>query len=189
MKTSAEPIPVVVVGGGSILLARTRSPAPRELVKPEHFAVANAIGAAIAQIGGEVDKRLRARRHDPRRGARGGQGGGDREGGRGRRRAATPSEIVDVEEVPLAYLAGQRDADPGEGGRRPRRSGGWALRLVGEAELEDIAVGAAILGTGGGGDPVHRQAARAAGVRALRPGADGRPSTRSRTTPSSSPRR
>jgi uncharacterized protein len=27
------------------------------------------------------------------------------------------------------------------------------LRLVGEAELEDIAVGAAILGTGGGGDP------------------------------------
>jgi uncharacterized protein len=28
-----------------------------------------------------------------------------------------------------------------------------ALRLVGEAEIEDIAVGAAILGTGGGGDP------------------------------------
>ena len=27
------------------------------------------------------------------------------------------------------------------------------MRLVGEAELEDIAVGAAILGTGGGGDP------------------------------------
>ena len=56
MKTSAEPIPVVVVGGGTILLARRRCRARRELVKPDHFAVANAIGAAIAQVGGEVDR-------------------------------------------------------------------------------------------------------------------------------------
>ena len=55
MKTSADPIPVVVVGGGSILL-RDTLPGASELVKPHHFAVANAIGAAIAQVGGEVDK-------------------------------------------------------------------------------------------------------------------------------------
>jgi hypothetical protein len=54
-KTSAEPIPVVVVGGGSILL-RDTLPGASELVKPTHFGVANAIGAAIAQVGGEVDK-------------------------------------------------------------------------------------------------------------------------------------
>src|SRR5205085_10754953 len=55
MKTSAGDIPVVVVGGGSILLGKSLRGAS-EVVKPEHFAVANAIGAAIAQIGGEVDR-------------------------------------------------------------------------------------------------------------------------------------
>jgi N-methylhydantoinase A/oxoprolinase/acetone carboxylase beta subunit len=55
MKTSAGDIPVVVVGGGSILLGDSL-PGASELVKPDHFAVANAIGAAIAQIGGEVDR-------------------------------------------------------------------------------------------------------------------------------------
>src|SRR5437899_193582 len=55
MKTSAEPIPVVVVGGGSVLLRDELAGASR-LSRPEHFEVANAIGAAIAQVGGEVDR-------------------------------------------------------------------------------------------------------------------------------------
>src|SRR5262249_60308450 len=55
MKASAGDIPVVVVGGGSILLGESL-PGASEVVKPRHFAVANAIGAAIAQIGGEVDR-------------------------------------------------------------------------------------------------------------------------------------
>src|SRR5262249_20164581 len=50
-----EPIPVVVVGGGSILLGQELAGASR-LVRPEYFAVANAIGAAIAQVGGEVER-------------------------------------------------------------------------------------------------------------------------------------
>ena len=45
----------VVVGGGSVLLGDTLAGASR-LVRPEHFAVANAIGAAIAQVGGEVER-------------------------------------------------------------------------------------------------------------------------------------
>lgn len=55
MRTSPEPLPVVAVGGGSILM-------PDELDgcgtvhRPENYAVANAIGAAIAQVGGEVDR-------------------------------------------------------------------------------------------------------------------------------------
>ena len=44
-----------MVGGGSILLGDRLAGASR-LVRPEHFAVANAIGAAIAQVGGEVDR-------------------------------------------------------------------------------------------------------------------------------------
>jgi N-methylhydantoinase A/oxoprolinase/acetone carboxylase beta subunit len=102
MKTSAEPIPVVVVGGGSILLAEELVGASL-LVRPEHFAVANAIGAAIAQVGGEVDRVVsldlvsREAALDEAK-----QEATDKAVAAG----AEPStvQIVDVEEVPLAYL-------------------------------------------------------------------------------------
>lgn len=55
MRTSPEPLPVVTVGGGSALLPDTL-PGLNPSHRPENYAVANAIGAAIAQIGGEVDQ-------------------------------------------------------------------------------------------------------------------------------------
>ncbi len=55
MKTSAEPIPVILVGGGTILVSRKVAGAS-EMMKPDHYPVANAIGAAIAQVGGETDR-------------------------------------------------------------------------------------------------------------------------------------
>lgn len=55
MKPSADPGPVILVGGGSILVTKPIS-AASEVLRPEYAAVANAIGAAIAQIGGEVEK-------------------------------------------------------------------------------------------------------------------------------------
>ena len=92
--------------------------------------------------------------------------------------------IVDVEEVPLAYLPSQRDPVPGQGGRGPRRSRGWALRPIAEEALEDIAVGAAILGTGGGGNPYIGKLLAQAGDRRVRAGR-GRHRRRGRpTTPS-----
>jgi N-methylhydantoinase A/oxoprolinase/acetone carboxylase beta subunit len=104
MKTSADPIPVVVVGGGSILLRDTLAGAS-ELVKPEHFAVANAIGAAIAQVGGEVDK-IVALEGTTRAAAieeakaeaveKAVAAGAERDAVR----------VVDVDDVPIAYLAG-----------------------------------------------------------------------------------
>jgi N-methylhydantoinase A/oxoprolinase/acetone carboxylase beta subunit len=104
MKTSAAPIPVVVVGGGSILL-RDSLPGASELVKPERFAVANAIGAAIAQVGGEVD-RVVALEGTTRTAAldeakaeaveKAVAAGAERESVR----------VVDVEDVPIAYLPG-----------------------------------------------------------------------------------
>lgn len=55
MKTSPEPVPLVLVGGGSILLsAAIRGASP--IIRPVHFEVASAIGAAIAQVSGEIDK-------------------------------------------------------------------------------------------------------------------------------------
>lgn len=55
MRISADPLPVVAVGGGSVLLPEA-FPGLGAVHRPENFAVANAIGAAIAQVGGEVDR-------------------------------------------------------------------------------------------------------------------------------------
>jgi N-methylhydantoinase A/oxoprolinase/acetone carboxylase beta subunit len=104
MRTSAEPLPVVAVGGGSVLLPDEMSDAG-DVRCPEHYAVANAIGAAIAQIGGEVD---RVYAIEP--GQRGAvveeakQEAVDRAVAAG----ACPSsvDIVDFDEVPIPYLPG-----------------------------------------------------------------------------------
>ncbi len=104
MKTSAAPVPVIIVGGGSILIQRPIVGAS-EIVKPQHFAVANAIGAAIAQIGGETDRIFSLAdmtREQALAAAK--QEASDRAIAAG----ADPNsiEIVEVEEVPLAYLPG-----------------------------------------------------------------------------------
>ncbi|MCA9883773.1 MAG: hydantoinase/oxoprolinase family protein [Anaerolineae bacterium] len=104
MKTSATPVPVVVVGGGSILIQKD-IPGSSELIKPSHFSVANAIGAAIAQVGGECDRIFslaEMSRDEALDQAK--KEASDRAIAAG----ATPEsiEIVDVEEVPLAYLPG-----------------------------------------------------------------------------------
>ena len=104
MKTSATPVPVIVVGGGSILVTGEIEGAS-EIIKPDHFPVANAIGAAIAQVGGECDRIFSLAdlsRDDAL----------DQAKGEASERAvnagadAASIEIVDVEEVPLAYLPG-----------------------------------------------------------------------------------
>jgi hypothetical protein len=73
------------------------------MVKPEHFPVANAIGAAIAQVGGETDRvfaMAELSRDDALAQAR--------EEATEKAISAGADEktitIVDVEEVPLAYL-------------------------------------------------------------------------------------
>ncbi|MGH3937831.1 MAG: hydantoinase/oxoprolinase family protein, partial [Pseudonocardiaceae bacterium] len=104
MKMTAQPVSVVVVGGGSVLLGE-RLPGASELVKPEHFAVANAIGAAIAQVGGEID-RIFTLRHQSRDQVleQAKQEAVDRAVAAGATRAGV--QVVDVEDVPLTYLPG-----------------------------------------------------------------------------------
>jgi N-methylhydantoinase A/oxoprolinase/acetone carboxylase beta subunit len=102
MKTSADAIPVIVVGGGGVLLADQISGASAVL-RPEHFAVANAIGAAIAQVGGETD-RIYTIDEIGREAAL--AQAKDEASQRAVDAGADPGsvEIVEVEEVPLAYL-------------------------------------------------------------------------------------
>ena len=102
VKLSRDDVPVVLVGGGSILLGDTLAGASRVL-RPEHAGVANAIGAAIAQVGGQVERVYSL------------DGMGREEAiadcsaaaiGRAAAAGADPAsiKIVDVEEVPLTYV-------------------------------------------------------------------------------------
>jgi N-methylhydantoinase A/oxoprolinase/acetone carboxylase beta subunit len=104
MKTSAEKLPVVLVGGGSILVSR-ELPSASEVVRPPSAAVANAIGAAIAQVGGEVDRvfSLEGTSRDVVLGQAKAEAS---ERARAAGAAADTIKIVDIEEVPLAYLPG-----------------------------------------------------------------------------------
>ncbi len=55
MKTEFKDVPVILVGGGSILVQDDLKGAST-VIHPNHFEVANGIGAAIAQIGGQVER-------------------------------------------------------------------------------------------------------------------------------------
>jgi N-methylhydantoinase A/oxoprolinase/acetone carboxylase beta subunit len=102
MKTTAANMPVVLVGGGSILLPQ-RLIGASDVLRPDNFDVANAIGAAIAQVSGSIDGvydvatkgrdavieevKEQARQEALRAGAH-----------------TDSVEIVELEEIPLAYL-------------------------------------------------------------------------------------
>ncbi len=104
MKTSASDVPVVLVGGGSVLINRDLK-GVSELHVPQYSGVANAIGAAIAQVGGEVD---RVFSYD----ADGRENSINKAKSEARARAieaganADSVEIIEVDEIPLAYMPG-----------------------------------------------------------------------------------
>jgi N-methylhydantoinase A/oxoprolinase/acetone carboxylase beta subunit len=102
MKTASDPIPVVLVGGGSVLVGNSL-PGASEVIRPAHFAVANAIGAAIAEVGGQVD-RVVSLDEIPRERALDAARTDAAE--RCKLAGADPAtiRIVEVEEVPLSYL-------------------------------------------------------------------------------------
>jgi N-methylhydantoinase A/oxoprolinase/acetone carboxylase beta subunit len=55
VKVSAAPLPLLLVGGGNIIVSRPLKGAS-QVVRPAHADVANAVGAAIALVSGRVDK-------------------------------------------------------------------------------------------------------------------------------------
>lgn len=55
IKVSAAPLPLLLVGGGNIIVSRPLKGAS-QMLRPPHAEVANAVGAAIALISGRVDK-------------------------------------------------------------------------------------------------------------------------------------
>lgn len=104
VRTSQAAVPVVLVGGGSIL-APDHLTGAAALIRPDNYMYANAIGAAIAQVSGEVDRMWalegisRAEAVEQAR----------QEAIQEAIRAGADPEtvgIVDVEDTPLAYLPG-----------------------------------------------------------------------------------
>ena len=104
MKTSSAPLPVILVGGGSILISR-ELPSAAQALRPENAGVANAIGAAIAQVGGEVDRiyAMEGRSRDSVLDEAKAEATANAVAAGA---AAGSVAIMDIEEVPLAYLPG-----------------------------------------------------------------------------------
>jgi len=102
MKTDARAEPLIAVGGGCFLVPE-RLAGVSEVVHVPHQAVANAVGAAIAQVSGEVDQIFQnlsrdealaqARQIAERRAVAAGA-------------AASGLAVVESEDLPLAYLPG-----------------------------------------------------------------------------------
>jgi N-methylhydantoinase A/oxoprolinase/acetone carboxylase beta subunit len=102
MKSDASAVPLVAVGGGAFLIPDTL-PGVSKVIRVPHASVANAVGAAIAQISGEVDQiftdmerdtavamaQARAKAQAVRAGA-----------------AEASVKLVEMEDIPLAYLPG-----------------------------------------------------------------------------------
>lgn len=102
MKTSAEGVKLIAVGGGAFLIPEKLKGAS-EVLSVEHAGVANALGAAMAQVSGEVDQvfsglsrdealaeaETLARRRAVEAGAREGS-----------------INVLDTEDIPIAYLPG-----------------------------------------------------------------------------------
>lgn len=102
MKADAAPLPLLAVGGGAFLVP-DRIPGISEVVHVRHAAVANAVGAAIAQVSGEVDqvfsgmtREVAVAEAEVIARARAVEAGAD----------AETLDVVDVEDLPLAYLPG-----------------------------------------------------------------------------------
>lgn len=103
MRVSPDKIPVLAVGGGSILIPSHVGDLP--VLRPNHFAVANAVGAAIGQISGEVDRIFsleKISREEALAQAR--KEATDKAIAAGAKPESI--ELLDQEDVPLAYLPG-----------------------------------------------------------------------------------
>lgn len=104
MKTEAADLPLLVVGGGAILVDWPVQ-SVSDVLRPEFSSVANAVGAAIAQVSGEVERVVTLNEtnrktvlDDARQEAK------DKTISAGATAASV--EIIEVEQVPISYLPG-----------------------------------------------------------------------------------
>jgi N-methylhydantoinase A/oxoprolinase/acetone carboxylase beta subunit len=102
MKTSAGDTPMIVVGGGAFLVP-DRLEGVSEVLRVPHAGVANALGAAMAQVSGEVDQVFSGLTREAAIDA-----AQEIATARAVEAGADPNTIslVDAEDIPIAYLPG-----------------------------------------------------------------------------------
>jgi N-methylhydantoinase A/oxoprolinase/acetone carboxylase beta subunit len=105
LKLSAAPVPLVLVGGGSILLP-DQLEGTSETCRPDHFDVANAIGVAIAPVSAQVDGVYSYEKYS-REEALADAKKNVIEKTRLAGADAAKIEIVELEEIAMGYLPGQ----------------------------------------------------------------------------------
>ncbi len=102
IKTEAQDVPLIAVGGGAPLIPE-KIPGISEVHRVPNHAVANAVGAAIAQIGGEADQVFQDMSREKALAAateiaveNAVKAGADRQS----------IKTIDMEDLPLAYMPG-----------------------------------------------------------------------------------
>jgi hypothetical protein len=101
MKTSRDPVPVLLVGGGSALISDDLA-GVSQIHRPARFDVANAVGAAIALVSGEAEIVADVGDHRDDAIARCVDEARDRAVAAGA--TADTLDVVSIDETPLAYM-------------------------------------------------------------------------------------
>lgn len=108
MKTTAEPVVAIFIGGGALVVPNKGIAGVSEVASPDHFEVGGAVGTTIAEIGayaeGVVDLE-----HEDRDEAitRVTEQAKDNAQAAGALRATI--QVMDVEEIPFTYMPGKRE--------------------------------------------------------------------------------
>jgi len=108
MKTTAEPVPAIFIGGGALVVPKTGISGVTEVLTPEHFEVGGAVGTTIAEIGayaeGVVDLDYEARDAAIARVTEAAKDNAESAGA-----VRDSVEVIDVEEIPFTYMPGKRE--------------------------------------------------------------------------------
>lgn len=104
VRTSATEVDVIAVGGGAFLVPDDL-PGAREVVRPHHHEVANAVGAAMAEVSGSVDRVVRTDDGGRERAVRDAVADARAQAVEA---GADPERLreIEVEEIALSYLPG-----------------------------------------------------------------------------------
>ncbi|XP_078672683.1 uncharacterized protein LOC144911973 isoform X1 [Branchiostoma floridae x Branchiostoma belcheri] len=106
VKLSGEEQPILLVGGGTILVDGKRNiSGASSLQKPQHYQVANAVGAALGQVSGTVDRVVSLAQTSRDEAIRRAKADATQQAVAAGAVDSTV-EITEVNEVPLAYLPG-----------------------------------------------------------------------------------
>ncbi|TCP31342.1 N-methylhydantoinase A/oxoprolinase/acetone carboxylase beta subunit [Scopulibacillus darangshiensis] len=104
MKTSSKEVSLILSGGGSVIVADSLK-GVSNVIRPDHYDAANAIGAALGQVSGEIERIYSLTKLSREDAIRDAKKLATEEAMKAGADESTVS-IVSVEDIPLAYLPG-----------------------------------------------------------------------------------